>query len=95
MLIDQRIKSYQDGAIKRDRRWTLTNEQALELIKGDCYYCGSPAFPMNGIDRIDNARGYTPGNCVSCCKDCNFGKGTKTIDEFLEWIDRVQSHIRK
>lgn len=25
----------------------------------------------NGIDRKDNARGYEPDNCVSCCLRCN------------------------
>lgn len=47
---------------------------------------------VHGIDRIDPTRGYSIDNCVSCCTDCNYGKHTKTTEEFLTWINRVHKH---
>lgn len=49
-------------------------------------------YIYNGIDRLDNKRGYTIDNIVSCCKMCNHAKKTYTEDEFREWIKRVYNH---
>lgn len=49
-------------------------------------------FTYNGIDRIDNSKGYTLDNCVTCCKRCNIGKGTMSTQEFDAWIDQILSH---
>lgn len=44
----------------------------------------------NGIDRIDNDKGYTLENSVSCCMDCNFEKGAKSFSDWCkrkEWLE--------
>lgn len=41
---------------------------------------------LNGIDRVDNTRGYEKGNVVPCCGTCNLLKGARTVDEFLAQI---------
>jgi hypothetical protein len=46
-------------------------------------------FIYNGLDRIDNSKGHTLENCVSCCKFCNRAKMDMTIDEFKELIIRI------
>ena len=46
----------------------------------------------NGIDRVDNKKGYIKDNCVSCCKYCNFAKHTMTEDEFYKWIKKVYEY---
>ena len=46
----------------------------------------------NGIDRVDNKKGYVKDNCVSCCKYCNFAKHTLTEDEFYKWIKKVYEY---
>lgn len=43
----------------------------------------------NGIDRVDNKKGYEDENSVSCCKFCNFAKHTMSEDDFYLWIKRV------
>lgn len=48
----------------------------------------------NGIDRVDNSRGYEKGNVVSCCEWCNKMKMDHTVDEFLDKIDRIRNHWR-
>jgi hypothetical protein len=45
----------------------------------------------NGIDRLDNSKGYMESNCVSCCKVCNRAKDIMTVKEFYEWVERVHS----
>jgi len=49
-------------------------------------------YLYNGIDRVDNSRGYEPGNVVPCCRVCNRAKDIRTRDEFLAWIKRVAEH---
>jgi len=46
----------------------------------------------NGIDRIDNNKGYTNDNSVSCCKYCNFAKHTMSEHDFYKWIKRVYEY---
>lgn len=96
-----RFNSYKEKASRRDIDFALTLEQFVELTKQSCSYCGSPpAMPvrrerkrsasalMNGIDRIDSAKGYHLENCAPCCQACNEMKLDRTVDEFL-------SHVRK
>ena len=35
-----------------------------------------------GIDRIDSNGGYTIGNTIQCCKDCNYIKREYSVDHF-------------
>ena len=95
---------YRYAAKKRNRVWKLSVEQATALLTGSCHYCGLPpsqksggtkrcpfrgVFYYNGIDRKDNNKGYIENNVVSCCKQCNFFKGTLPYVEFVDWIKRV------
>jgi 5-methylcytosine-specific restriction endonuclease McrA len=43
----------------------------------------------NGLDRVDNSRGYTVDNVVTCCATCNRAKGTMTAGEFLAWAEQL------
>ena len=43
----------------------------------------------SGIDRVNNKEGYTIGNSVSCCTQCNTAKLNFTLDEFKTWIKMV------
>jgi hypothetical protein len=91
----------------RGYEFQLTETEAKEIMTKPCQYCGVPpsaeakyervfgTFIYNGIDRIDNSIGYIKENCVPCCKHCNNGKGTKTVAEFHEWINRVHNHQKK
>jgi hypothetical protein len=94
------INSYQAGARNRGIEFDLTEEQTEVLFLGNCYYCGMPpslnrfGYVYNGIDRVDNARGYLIDNVVSCCPICNRAKKDMTKDEFIKWIDRLVSYRR-
>lgn len=75
--------------------WDLSLEDYKRLVTGDCYYCGNPpSQPLhgaasrgllrNGIDRVDNKKGYGLENCVSCCVSCNREKRAQPIEVFIE-----------
>lgn len=80
---------------KRDNHeFTITYEQFAELASANsCHYCqSSVSFAMhcvvkNGqayqLDRMDNSKGYVPGNVVVCCKRCNHAKGNRFT--YSEW----------
>lgn len=60
---------------------------------------GLPPFPggiylYNGIDRLDNSKGYTIENCVPSCTDANKAKLTMTHDEFISLCKEVAQHHR-
>jgi len=50
-------------------------------------------FRYNGVDRINNSKGYVIGNCVPCCDTCNNSKSTLPLKEWIRWIKRVSTHI--
>ncbi len=69
------------------------------LILQPCFYCNKKWYSQsiyrgfvltyNGIDRVDNSRGYTWDNTITCCGTCNNAKEQMTIETFRRWIKRV------
>jgi hypothetical protein len=100
------IRSYQDNALHHNLVWEISKEQTIKLLAGNCYYCGCPpsrvrknphkygSFTYNGIDRLDNSKGYIEGNVVSCCTLCNYKKHQMSFQEFFNWVTRVADHLR-
>lgn len=95
------MKKYEAQARYRNLEWELSIEKFNEITKQDCYYCGrepsqiarlkgcNGEYVYNGIDRLDNKKGYVIGNCVPCCGVCNKAKMVMTEDEFADWVVRV------
>jgi len=46
------------------------------------------------VDRIDNDKGYIPGNFVICTRFANLGRRTMSADKFKKFIDNLKSDIR-
>ena len=46
-------------------------------------------YTYNGIDRVDNEKGYVHGNVEACCGTCNFLKGNLSLAEFHAAILRI------
>jgi hypothetical protein len=44
---------------------------------------------FNGIDRIDNAKGYEKENCAPCCTMCNSFKTDYNKEEFLAQVNKI------
>lgn len=87
----------------------LINNEFINLIQKDCFYCGDS--PMNlykdiregsfthksyqGIDRLDSNRGYSLDNCVPCCKHCNWAKHNQNIKVFYEQIVKIYNKLKE
>lgn len=48
----------------------------------------------NGIDRLDNNRGYVKDNCVPCCSTCNYSRQDSTVSAWVEHCQRIVNHHR-
>lgn len=99
--INRVINRYQNKAKKRGFEWSLTDQEAHDLMTNDCVYCGSSPQQIahgfknkdfitlyNGIDRVDSTIGYIMSNCVSCCGQCNIMKHETQLSDWF-------AHMRK
>jgi len=81
---------YVKGAKKRDINFTLKKNTFNELILNPCFYCNYiQEGEVNGIDRIDNNKGYTDDNVVTCCQTCNEAKGSQHPQEFIDKMNSI------
>jgi hypothetical protein len=74
---------YRNEALKRNYEFNLSKEEFKKIVELPCYLCKKEktqyityrktnhTFYFNGIDRLDNSKGYTVENCLPCCKHCN------------------------
>jgi 5-methylcytosine-specific restriction endonuclease McrA len=93
--------NYKSQAKKHNRNFSLIREEFIKIVNTDCHYCGavpelirgnktkSVTKALNGIDRIDSSKGYTPDNVVSCCPTCNRMKSDYSTKDFLEHIKKI------
>jgi hypothetical protein len=91
--------SYKRNAKNRRLSFEISFEKFCKLLVIKCSYCG--ALPnikrsyrgisilYNGLDRIDNSRGYTEDNVTPCCFSCNHAKNTVTRDEYLSLSNKI------
>lgn len=84
---------YKDNAKCRGILFNLTKDDFVTLIQSNCYYCGTKPKSVNGIDRVDNNRGYEKDNCVSCCHKCNRAKLNKSLEDFINWAIRLKNNL--
>ena len=86
--------AYLYRASKKNLEFTLTKEDFAKFTNDKCYYCNKKTTEKhtNGIDRKNNDIGYTLENCVSCCSQCNYIKGSLTEEEFIETCKRISNY---
>jgi hypothetical protein len=91
-------------AKNRGYSFELNFEEFYNLIKQNCFYCGSPPSKhykfkrapkdsYNGIDRIDSNKNYQKSNVVPCCCSCNSAKMKLTQEEFFNRIKNCYEHL--
>lgn len=98
------FRLYRKRSANTNKEFNLTFEKFMELTSQNCFYCGcKPSnivknnvgfYKYNGLDRIDNNKGYIENNVVPCCKYCNSGKNDKTIEDFTTWVDRLYTNLK-
>lgn len=97
---------YLNSSKKRKYEFLLTIQEFESLTKKNCHYCKcvpnqichnkkrkNTEYVYNGIDRIDNTKGYNLSNCITCCKKCNRAKDIMSKEEFITWIKTIYSNI--
>lgn len=96
---------YKHSAKKRGYNFELSREEFVALINSDCAYCGQKpsqhytyrrdgkGIKHNGIDRVDNTKGYTLNNCMPACATCNYAKRDLTITEYCNWLDNMADFV--
>lgn len=104
MAVRRRIESYRDNARRKGIEFGIFSFELAALFHSPCHYCGDEPSShqrakgsiggvlLNGVDRVDNSKGYVSGNVVSCCSSCNFAKRGMTAAEFIAWARRVVAH---
>lgn len=96
------IYTYKKIAKDRNHNWDLTEKEAHKLFIGNCYYCDCVPKQLqymskkfngqllyNGIDRIDNKKGYEKNNTVSCCGICNWMKRDLSKSKFIIHVNKI------
>lgn len=82
----------------------LEFKKFYELTQQNCHHCGSApnqkylvknvtddlgVYIYNGLDRINNLKGYDVDNIVPCCGICNFMRHTQSLDGFYNQIIKI------
>lgn len=101
--INRLFTSFRTRARRRNLVSNLSKALFTELVDSDCYYCGNePANKENdrgkvyiyqGIDRVDNSKGYEVDNVVPCCIVCNKMKKAMGQEEFLLHIHKIAARF--
>jgi hypothetical protein len=97
--------AYKASASRRNHVFNLNFSHLIDLTSSLCFYCKaqpskimttkrtSAIYLYNGIDRLDNSKGYEKDNCVSCCTHCNTIKGTITIMMMRKIIEKIDEGV--
>ncbi len=88
---------YKRTANDKGRIFELSYDECEQYFLSDCFYCNDNAIQgeiINGIDRIDNSKGYLLQNCVPCCNMCNVMKGHKSNHiEFILICNHILTYL--
>ena len=96
-------KTKQASEIQRKIYFNLSMNSFEKIIFSPCFYCGSlgnnssirgyEKIIHNGVDRIDSNGAYDDENCVPCCADCNYAKGSMNVDDFYCLIVKIYKNL--
>lgn len=87
---------------RRNLKWELSDEEAIEIIKKPCYCCGKyyekknafgVIYSLMGIDRVDNNGDYTRDNVQSACNTCNMLKYIHTIEDLFQYCKNIYDYF--
>jgi hypothetical protein len=93
---DYKLRMYKDSAIRRGHDFNYNEEKFKLMLFQPCYYCGLKPTKnlINGVDRVNNNKGYVINNCVSCCNVCNVLKRDASIFKFINMIRHLLSYLK-
>jgi hypothetical protein len=76
---------YTIRASKKNLDFALSQDEFDAIKCQPCYLCGktSSLQHLNGVDRLDNNKGYTMDNINACCFGCNHLKRNYVLEDML------------
>ena len=90
------------GAKKRNLEFDITIEYINNLLVQQNFTCALSKIPINtgsrlqgytaSLDRIDNTKGYIPGNVQWVHRDINYMKQDFTMQEFVNYCQLVSKN---
>ena len=85
---------YKKRAAQRSLAFDLSNDEFSCIVNQPCYLCGKEQIGhhKNGIDRVDNTKGYVEGNVKSCCWNCNYMKRDYTYDNLMDKFNLIYEY---
>jgi len=87
-----RLKSL---ANKKGLGFNISKEQFFLLLDKLCFYCeGELSETGYSLDRMDNSRGYLIDNVATCCKRCNWIKGSYLSFEEMVIVGKCLKDFR-
>lgn len=94
MDIDREFKKkyseYKSNAKSRSVSFDIPISSFIHAVTKPCYVCGFyDENKLNGVDRVDNNKGYEKLNIAACCWNCNRAKSNQSLSEFKEWMSRL------
>lgn len=102
------FKLYREHAKERGYGFNLNRDEVRHITSQDCFYCGAKPsnrsaprdsawaeYIYNGIDRLDNTKGYESTNVVTACKHCNRAKSDRPVEEFFDWVRRLAARLNR
>jgi len=93
---ENNYKIYKRNADIKNLTFTISYGDYVNIVEQNCYYCGIvQERGFNGIDRKDQTKGYILENCVSCCKMCNYLKGSTSDDVFIKRVEHILTFQNK
>jgi hypothetical protein len=77
-------------------KFEIKFEEYCDIVNKECHYCGVLQLKgFNGIDRKNQNEGYLLDNCVSCCKMCNYMKGSTSDETFIKRVEHILTYQKK
>lgn len=101
--------TYKNSAANRGISFSLDEFTVFRpMTRQVCAFCGAPpqsefktkhhekcgSYVYNGIDRVDNTKGYVDGNVLTSCIVCNRSKNQKSVEDFIDWVRRIVTYKR-
>lgn len=87
---------YTIRASKKNLEFALSQDEFDAIKCQPCYLCGkqSNSQHLNGVDRLDNNKGYSLDNVKSCCFGCNHIKRNYVLEDmFTKFMDIYSFNI--
>lgn len=94
---------YKYSAKYRNLEFDISYDLFCYFTMGECYYCESAPYQVhkikngyyiyNGLDRLDNKKGYLYNNTIPCCGQCNRMKSNLSGKKFLTQIYKIYHNL--